>query len=228
MFPPGSNEAGEGRREFEYNQLNKCLGMFKASLLAASNYDRVRTADCPLVLSSGEAALKTQRPNSSKRLPQKACAGNGVVSENKQQCAGLHCHQQDPGEVQARRRSGAACSRSPGWEEKTRTQLPSTCAQPPPFQSQRYGKAVLPLSKTRVPAPKLKTRGLETKLQLGIQTHPPPFPHPIVQSHFYSRVFLPVLDFAVFRQAQRARNEDGNFTSGSLRISRLPGGRPDP
>ena len=57
--------------------------MCKAPLLVALNYDRVRTADCPLVLSSGEAALKTQRPNSSKRLPHKACAGNGVGSEKK-------------------------------------------------------------------------------------------------------------------------------------------------
>lgn len=115
--------------------------MFNVSLLVASNYYRVRTVDCPLVPSSGEAALKTQRPNSSERLPQKACFGNGVGSENKQQCIGLHCHQQDLGEVQARRRPGEA----PGEKIKFAAELPAPCAQAPPFQSQRFGKAVLPL-----------------------------------------------------------------------------------
>lgn len=65
----------------------------------------------------------------------------GWGQKRKQQCVGLHCHQQ------ARRRSGAAYGRSPRWgERRLAARLPSPCAQPPPCQSQRFVKAVLPLS----------------------------------------------------------------------------------
>lgn len=97
----------------------------------------------------------------------------------------------------------------------------TVCPAPP--QSQRFGKAVLLLSKTGVPALKLKMTGLENKLQLRLQTLPPPFPHPTAQSHFYSKrsSFLS-WDLQYFGRCRGVWPRDGNFTAGTRPLALRP------
>lgn len=97
----------------------------------------------------------------------------------------------------------------------------TVCPAPP--QSQKFGKAVLLLSKTGVPALKLKMTGLENKLQLRLQTLPPPFPHPTAQSHFYSkRSSCLSWDLQYFGRCRGVWPRDGNFTAGTRPLAPRP------
>lgn len=59
--------------------MNKFLGVFRAFLLVASNYYKVRTAVCPLVLSRVEADLKTYRPEFFQKGYPRKCVADVAV-----------------------------------------------------------------------------------------------------------------------------------------------------